>query len=310
MTEVSDSTLFLFVLLRWLDIVGVVLLVGTASFRETTYLPGLLSVKDKDIRKRMLDGEDGHTNARLRCILYFLSALQFASLSVRVFLVEGGIGLGWDKDAFGIIWGTKLFVIGFLLSLTGSRFTWKGPLLFALSTLLCLMGSLSGHAFASGASDLVLTDWLHFTAVSVWAGGLLPLRDAARRSRYHLETLERAAFLSRLIEVFSIWAIFCVVIIVMTGSFKAMTYLDPVDDSPSVAYGKVLFFKLSIVSIAVGLGGVSRFYILPDLRKIAAHSIAALERLERQLYCVLTVEVVFVALVLIFAALLTQTPPP
>ncbi len=307
MTDTNNSTLLLLTLLRWFDIVGVVLFVGAVSFREITYLPAIPAVKDKTTRKRMSAGEAGYPDQR---ILYYLGGLQLASLASRVFLMEGDIGLAWDEADFGAIWVAKLFVIALLLLLVRSRVLWKGPLLFALSTLLCLAGSLSGHAFASGAIYLVLGDWLHFTAVSVWAGGLLPLRDAARRSREYLETTERAAFLARLIEVFSIWAILCVVTIVMTGSFKAMIYLEPADNIFEIPYGRILFTKLSIVSIAIGLGGVSRFYLFPRLQKIEASTSTALERLEKQLYGVLTVEFFFVALVLIFAALLTQTPPP
>jgi len=206
------------------------------------------------------------------------------------------------------IWGIKLGLLGLLLFLIRSQATWRGSLFFGMGTLLCLMGSLSGHAVSGENYVLVLTDWLHFSAVSIWAGGLLPLRDAARRSKVRLDTSELAAFLARLIEVFSIWAIFCVITIVMTGGFNAMIYLSPGGDILEEAYGKVLSVKLSIVSIAIGLGGISQFYILPRLKKIKAS--AKLVVLEKQLYHVLTVEVIFVAFVLACAALLTQTSMP
>ncbi len=289
--------LFMGPLLRWLEIGGVVLFVGAVSFREMCYLPASRSVGDLGTRKGLLKAEDANSVQGLRRILYVLIVLHLTRLynaEISVFIAT--------------IWGIKLGLLGLLLFLIRSQATWRGSLFFGMGTLLCLMGSLSGHAVSGENYVLVLTDWLHFSAVSIWAGGLLPLRDAARRSKVRLDTSELAAFLARLIEVFSIWAIFCVITIVMTGGFNAMIYLSPGGDILEEAYGKVLSVKLSIVSIAIGLGGISQFYILPRLKKIKAS--AKLVVLEKQLYHVLTVEVIFVAFVLACAALLTQTSMP
>jgi putative copper export protein len=295
---------------KWLEIATVVFLLGAVSFREMVYLPGIQAVKDGTIREQMLFREDALGRRRLHRMLSILILIQVLVFFYRLGVEKGDISLSLIQTSFGVIWLAKLFLVALLFALSRSNISRKGLFMMALGSLLCLTGSFSGHAFASGTIYLVLSDWLHFTAVSIWAGGLLPLRDSAARSQEYLGTKERAIFLVRLVEVFSIWAIFCVVIIVMTGSFKATMYLAPEYDVREALYGNVLLIKLSIVSIAIGLGGVSRFYILPRLEKIKGSVSEGLLLLEKQFYLVLTVEAVFVALVLSFAAILTQTPVP
>ncbi len=310
MLEVNPVQFFLITLLRWFEIGAVLLFVGAASFREMSYLPSIQALNNQAIGKDMLAKADQALKLRLRNMLYILALLQVVSLFYRVSVMNGDLLFALSEANFGAIWAFKLLLIVCLLGFVRSQVTWKGNALIALGSLLCLTQSLSGHAFVANTAHLVLSDWLHFTAVSIWAGGLLPLRDAARRSQQHLKGTELATFLVRLIEVFSIWAIFCVVLIVMTGAFKAMIYLDPVGNLLEVLYGRVLFIKLLIVSIAIGLGGISRFYILPRLQKIKTGETSQLILLEKQFYRVLSVEFIFVALVLMVAAHLTQTALP
>ncbi|MEW6325547.1 MAG: hypothetical protein AB1515_09200, partial [Nitrospirota bacterium] len=63
----------------------------------------------------------------------------------------------------------------------------------------------------------------------------------------------------------------------------------------------------ALAAVAVGLGGVSRFIILPRLRRGPAEESRATRRLFGR---VIAAEVGAAAAVLALAALLTQLPPP
>ena len=314
--DVSGAQLFQGVFLRWLDIVGVVLFVGLAAFRQLTFIPTIQTLQNRETRSGMLAEEDAHLSPLFRFLLSYLIVLHLLTL-----VYQAGMMSGWNlselalnipvvltKPHFGLVWVVKAVLLSVLLILL--RFRRKGPLLLIMSCLLCLLGSLGGHAIAREAHYIVLTDWLHYTAVSVWAGGLLPLRGIARRTQGWIEPSDLSAFLSRIVEVFSAWAILCVITIIMTGSFNAMVYLGPRGIVIEPPYGKILLLKLCFVLAAFGLGGFSRFYLLPRLQKCEKDASADVALLERLFYRAITIELGVVMTVLVFAALLTQTPPP
>ncbi len=314
----NGSHLFQMAIFRWLDIIGVVLLVGATAFRQLTFLPSIKAVINLKTRSGMLEEEDRRSAPFLRMLLLYLLILHFLTLVHQSVMMSDRplseivpvITIVVFKTHFGLIWGIKLLLLLFLMIVGRSEIARKGRLLFGVSCLLCLMGSLSGHAIARQAYYLAGTDWLHYTAVAVWAGGLLPLRGIARRSQHWLESTDLAAFLSRIVETFSVWAILCVVTIIMTGSFNAMIYLGPSGIIIEPEYAKVLIIKLCFVLGAFGLGGFSRFYILPRLQKSEQLVSAGVHSLEKIFYRAITLELGLVIGALILAALLTQTPPP
>lgn len=304
-----DPELALASLLKGLDILGIVFVVGLLAFRQLVLPSSLQAILDVSIQKRLEKDETHHSSRRLFFFLCALMALQFvilfhqsetrSSLLFFLFLTP----LGW-------IWGGKFILLSLFFILLRSHSASKDSILFGAGCLLCLTGSLSGHARERWAYDLLLTDWLHFTAVSIWVGGLIPLLSISRRSRLWLAPVPWAAFLSRLIETFSLWAILCVATILMTGSFNALVYLRPKGVIVMPEYEKILLLKVSFVLIVLVLGGVSRFFILPRLRKIKTDTAQTVFKLEKCFFLVVTMEFVVALVVLVLAAVLTQSKPP
>ena len=94
--------------------------------------------------------------------------------------------------------------------------------------------------------------------------------------------------------------------IVATGLANAWYNVGIPADLTGNPYGAALLLKLALVAIAVLLGGVNRFFVMPALTAAGPVPLAALRRFT----LILRVEAVVLSGVLIFAAILSSTPPP
>jgi putative copper export protein len=185
--------------------------------------------------------------------------------------------------------------------------TKRPGLLLGLGALFCLTQSLTGHAADQGNWSLdVLADWLHLLAVSFWAGGVVVLALLAPVLMKRYEPAQVRVLLIRVLERFSPLAMTCVLVLVLAGSISArrrgVMVLDPFQST----YGTLVVVKVVLTAVAVGLGGVSRFVVLPRLRRGAPLDQTAGMSLFRR---AITVEAGLVVVVMLFAAVLTQTPP-
>jgi putative copper export protein len=99
---------------------------------------------------------------------------------------------------------------------------WPGQATMAASAFALLTSSLSSHSAAllSGAYLGVVVDWLHFTAVAAWIGGLLSLV-------FVLPVVIKASqaagdqVRARAVAKFSQMALVAVGVIILTGTFRA-----------------------------------------------------------------------------------------
>jgi len=96
------------------------------------------------------------------------------------------------------------------------------------------------------------------------------------------------------------------IVLVAAGLFSASRRGVMLTDPFASTYGQWVARKAVLTVVAVGLGGVSRFVVLPQLRRGAPTDHPGGISLFRR---VITVEVGLVAAVMLFAAVLTQTPP-
>ncbi|HIL35350.1 MAG TPA: hypothetical protein EYG28_08170 [Nitrospiria bacterium] len=306
------------VLFRWLDIIGVVVLVGSIVFRRLIFLPSIQILRDDEKRTLLEEAEFFHTERVISFALVYLFILHFLTLVHQAEMMSGSslseimpvLPLVLQRTHFGLIWIIKLSLLFTLFVVTKFRLEAQPTLLLVLGLSLCLTGSLSGHAVSRNPFfGIIPSDWLHFSSVVIWIGGLFPLRWIVEKSARLLEPERLKAFLEKILTVFSRWAVLCVMTILTTGMINAVGYLgwrNPLN----VPYGKVLLSKLLLVGIVLSLGAVSRFYILPSFRKIKAGNGMKGSELERRFRAVVTIEIGFAVLTLILAALLTQTSPP
>jgi putative copper resistance protein D len=170
--------------------------------------------------------------------------------------------------------------------------------------------SLIGHPADKGDYRWSIPmDAIHLMAVSLWIGGLLPLFYLllALKADYHPE-MNR--FITGVVERFSSMAMAAVLMVAGTGlysvrnSWGKFPSWDLVSDSN---YGNILTVKVIFVMGVLACGGLSRFYILPGLRK--AFPQEGLNLLNR-FFVFLLIELILAAIVLFLAFFLTQSTPP
>jgi putative copper export protein len=179
--------------------------------------------------------------------------------------------------------------------------------LLGLGALWCLTRSLSGHSADQGDwSPDVLVDWLHLVAVSFWAGGVMVLALLTPSLLRQCDATSARALLIRLLQRFSPLAMSCVAVLVAAGLFSAhkrgVALFMPFESD----YGQLVAFKVGLTVLAVGLGGISRFIVLPALRRNPRRDDASTTDRFRRL---IGVEACLLVLAVLTAAVLTQTPP-
>jgi copper transport protein len=178
--------------------------------------------------------------------------------------------------------------------LPGER--WRGPAVIV--ALLLAAGSLAVTGHASSLQPGVLfrpAVALHAVAAMLWAGGLLPLLDLARRD-------DADPALPAGLRRFSSAALPGVAVLAMTGGGLAVAQLE----SPAgllTPYGLILLAKLSAVTALLGLAALNRFRLSPA---VARNEPGARRRLARSLIA----EILLMAVVAGLVAGWRFTPPP
>lgn len=121
-----------------------------------------------------------------------------------------------------------------------------------------------GHAAAS--TDLpwiqVGLQWLHFTAVGVWIGGLA-LLALLLRSRKGRDAPEREA------RRFSFLAGICIAAVIATGALREVNELGGVGAVLHIfrtSYGTTLAIKAAVAAVLIGLGATNRYRSIPRMR--------------------------------------------
>lgn len=306
------------IVLKYLDLIGIVIFVGLSAFKMLVFLPAVNAISDFETREALKTCEAQYAGKIIPRVILTLILLQGVILVDQIERMTGGSVAQaipsmrhWLTGTFpGLLWVSKLFVllsIGFLSRLEIRR---RDFLLLVLGLVLCLGATLSGHALTGKIHALVMTDWLHFTAVAIWVGALLPLRRMVRRYGSYVKAEQQGLFLRKLVENFSLLGILAVSIIIITGAFNAMIYMGSEVFVFGTQYAKVFALKLCFVFIVFSLGGLARFYILPRLQAKEGIERTPFLRLQGIFLSILTFELFFVTGVLILAALLTQIEIP
>jgi putative copper resistance protein D len=154
-----------------------------------------------------------------------------------------------------------------------------------------------GHAGEEGLLSVVLAaEAIHYIAIGVWTGTVLVSAWAA------LNDAEPAGGHDRYLGLMSQTAMLAVIAIFATGLYSAWHRVGTFDHLQHTDYGITLLLKVSLVLIAVGLGGYNKFAGLPAV----SHSGSGL-RLVRT---ILRVESVVLLAALLAASLLTSQQPP
>lgn len=162
----------------------------------------------------------------------------FVAMTLGFALVAALVFLSWLLDAPRLLWPAFLVALGFASGL-----------------------SLSGHSAVEPNSWWFsqLADYLHLSAASLWAGGLVTLAFAVWPLA---PELRRSAFLG-----FSRLATVLVGLLVVAGTYLSIQRLPAVHDLWSASYGRVLLVKLAVVSVALTWGAAHHFLVRPRLER-------------------------------------------
>jgi len=331
---VNHPHFFIHVLVRWLEFVALVVLVG-----GLVYWNFVASV----VRRKVPGFNPPSFDRWNLTAALMLGAAALVDMVFRSLMISGRpLGqLGSVlptvllKTHFGRVWIGLLSLIvllsGFLLlhrmKKGGSFLERLIPL--AASLGICLTLSLAGHAADLGNFRLtVLTDWIHLAAISSWVGGLFALRLHFSKVLAPLEEKTRIRSLRTGIEQFTKVAVTSVVALTVGGLYNTYVHVHSPALLAGTSYGKILVVKWLMVLPMLGLGGLSRYGILPMLQYLdgttrkgflarwAASVIKAWvptpgpKNLEKLFFRLITIEALLGLGVLACSAWITQLAPP
>jgi copper transport protein len=279
---------------RWLYFVGLALLVGGLGFRLLV-LPkevprrlqrrffwvtgiGVVGVLEVGILAFLLRAEDALQLPFGRFVYGDLSPIAggtrfgtaFIAMTLGFALVAALLFLAWLVERRWLLWSAFAVSLGFASGL-----------------------SLSGHSAVDRGSSKwsELADWVHLSAASLWAGGLVMLVVVFVTQR----SLGRHAFVG-----FSRLAPVLMALLIAAGTYLGVVRLPALDDLWTTDYGRVLLVKLSLVWLALAWGGAHHFLVRPRLQRAGAGVVRSL----------LGESAVAMSILLAAAVLVDSKPPP
>jgi copper transport protein len=214
---------------------------------------------------------------------WWLLAAWVVGLAVALPVQAWSLGGEWGALLTGSRWGSAwmgLVLLAALAALAGLAARRGEPPVapggsrmyaVALPGLLgAILLSWSGHA-ASGSDPVLGTaiDVIHGWATAAWLGGLVMLAALALPVMRRLAPVPRVEFGAAAIVRFSSLAVGAVVVLVITGVYRALAELPSLAALWSTAYGVTLLVKLAIFALMLGLAAWNRLVLHPRLERTA-----------------------------------------
>lgn len=150
----------------------------------------------------------------------------------------------------------------------------------------------ASHAGAQAPVALNLfAQWAHIVASGIWIGGLLVLIVAVRGQPSELK--------GRAVRRFSTIAGIAIVLVALTGTFRAVIEIGSIGQLFATAFGVLVIVKVALFLVLAALGAINRYRNVPR----AARVLRGLRRVG-------STEVVIGAAVVLVAAALVNVAPP
>jgi putative copper export protein len=306
----SDSHLLLMALVRGLLVFGVVLLIGELGFFRFILRP-ILATMAPDASASLQQTGEKFVRRVVIVALLFLFLVNLAALVHEGTMMSGKdiiqvfpiLPVVLTRTHWGAVWIARSLLLAVLIGIAPRRFT--STLFLILAVGVAVTVSLISHAVDAGDLSLpVLADAVHLIFVSLWIGGLVPLRFLTRKICRELDLPRQKSLLLDVLNRFSRMAVAAVALILITGIYAAWLHVPSLADLPRKTYGQILLAKSVFAVGTISLGGVSRFIITPCLKRARST-----ERVIWSFWGVVLVECVVALLTLSLAALLTQAIP-
>jgi putative copper export protein len=214
----------------------------------------------------------------------------------------GSMAEAISKTTFGWVWATGEIFLALLFALSFTRFS---RIFSWLIFLLPFSFALSGHAASQAPSNFlsIAIDVLHFTAVSVWAGGIINLSAWLRR-RVKLGISWSPQSSLKVIKRFSHVAMGSTGIIVVTGLLMAYRYGIDFLAPWKGDYGQLLVLKLGLFACVLAAAGVNQFV------HIRTWNPAKEFQCSKKVFREVIIEVALVILIFAVTGFLTRTGFP
>jgi putative copper export protein/methionine-rich copper-binding protein CopC len=133
--------------------------------------------------------------------------------------------------------------------------------------------SWSGHAASGPDAGLgIALDAVHGWATAIWLGGLVMMLALASPVLAALGPVDRVRMGAGIVVRFSAVAITAVVLIVVTGVYRALAEVPSLSDLWTTAYGVTLLAKLAVFALMLALAAWNRMVLHPRLERAALGS--------------------------------------
>lgn len=255
----NPETSIAWILARWVNFAGLIILVGAVAFRffvlERSHLETAVT-RDIDAAVRRLA-----VTAAAVTILANLARLwlQLGSLhgSNRMFepdfiaalLIKGGWGRAWLAQTFAALG----VLIAAAVKSEDLLDRWYSAAPFAV--IAASTPAFSGHAAAVQQMAIVpiLDDAVHVIASAAWLGTLAVLLIAAFPRVLRQDNA--FANVATLIKTFSPLALIMAALTVMTGALNAFVHVKAFSELWTTSYGRILAVKIAVVIVTMTVGG-------------------------------------------------------
>ncbi len=231
------------VLIRWLNLIGLSLLVGSIGF--WLFVGHAAALQDRAVmrqRWRQLTWFGWIVVGVSTLLILLLQVSTDASISLFAALTSPALGNVLAHTAFGqllfarfVLWGLLGLVLW--ISARRERTLWIALL---LSALLLVVQSLYSHASAAPDRAALASDWLHLVSSSLWIGGLAAFALALWTLR---QEADRTTLSERLVAAFSNFARVAIALLVITGLYAAWLEIGSFDALLHTLYGQALLAK-------------------------------------------------------------------
>jgi putative copper export protein/methionine-rich copper-binding protein CopC len=292
---------------RWLHFVALVLLLGGVAFR-LLLLPRLGIAWDvtRDMQRRtwrflagagLLLGVAAVLRLWLQSVALHGVELAWSSPLLTMMLAETSWGRAWVVQVFFL----ALLAIGILRARPGDD---RAALIITTPAVLGLAAipALTGHAAGMGGQAwlVVLNDALHVVAAGAWFGTLVLLLLVLPRALRRAGTAS-ARTMADAVGRFSPVALGAAAVLVITGVINSLLHISTPRQLIDTEYGMALLVKLAVFAVVLAAGFYNWRVVRPRLE--AGDD-------TRRLRISASLELGFVAAVLLVTAVLTGLPRP
>lgn len=174
---------------------------------------------------------------------------------------------------FGNIWMLRMaltvILLGIWFALDRKKSLSRGGQIALLVITLLLIGtsSLIGHGAASGEIYAIILDYVHNFVASVWIGGIIYFAYILLPTFSKLKDTTREKMSLVMIPRFSIAFTIGLGIVIISGPTLMWFLESDVDVISRSVYGQLIFVKIAIASVMIGLGSIFQFKIQRDAEK-------------------------------------------